>query len=141
MKNKGFTLIELLVVIAIIGILSGIVITSLGSARDKANDAQALANLRGVLPAAIICIDGGSNLTGQDSTPPAEESNICNEAGLVDATWPTLPKGWDYVASTGEEGSYDFTYGATRDEDEATISCSQSGCDLEEARVDEPEAE
>lgn len=49
MRNaKGFTLIELLVVIAIIGVLSSVVLASLTAARNRANDAKRVQDLRQV---------------------------------------------------------------------------------------------
>jgi prepilin-type N-terminal cleavage/methylation domain-containing protein len=56
MKNlsKGFTLIELLVVIAIIGILSGLIIVSMGGATNSAKDARIKSEMDQLRSTAII---------------------------------------------------------------------------------------
>jgi prepilin-type N-terminal cleavage/methylation domain-containing protein len=64
---RGFTLVELLVVIAIIGIMSSVVLASVGIARGKARDAQRVTNLNQIANAiALYETDSGGIPPGED---------------------------------------------------------------------------
>lgn len=98
-NEEGFTLIELLVVIAIIGILSGVVLASLSTARAKARDANRISDLLQLETALEMYYnDFGqypiSALNGFSSEPGDGNSNNAGNwiPGLAPTYIPTLPR-------------------------------------------------
>ena len=74
-REEGFTLIELLVVIVIIGILLAIAIPSYLGFRDRANKADALANLRQAVPAAEGYFSDNNTYVGMTEVATAGPNN------------------------------------------------------------------
>lgn len=113
MHKKGFTLIELLVVIAIIGILAGIILASLGTARGKGKDA-AIQGALGTIRTQAVSYSSDNGNYG------AVASNNCAEAGgsmLVDDT--SLANA---IASVTSNGGTPTCYAVNGTDDGSTSS-------------------
>ncbi len=136
--SRGFTLIELLVVIAIIGILSAVVLTSLGTARGKARVASVQQTLHGLQAGANICLNDGAAITPPTADDNAQVAVLC--AGNA-ATYVSLPSGWTWCDSTAGCGtgvgsttlrsfglSTSFVISAASVADTASIWCNESMC-------------
>ncbi len=80
-RRRGFTLIELLVVISIIGILVGLLLPAVNSAREAGRRVQCQSNMRNVVLALLAYVNR------QNSFPPAGE--YC-ETNIADPTNPSL---------------------------------------------------
>lgn len=100
-KNKGFTLIELLVVIAVIGVLSGVVMQSLNSARTKSRNAVRLENADTITKAFQLAITGANN----NQLPSSGGNLVClGTPGTCWTGYPVAPAAVNTVLSSGLAG-------------------------------------
>ena len=100
-QQRGFTLIELLVVIAIIGILAGMVIVSLGGAREKARDAQRKSDLRQVKTALEL-------FNGDNQAYPGTNGAFANCTVLTDMAAVFQPAGGTpYIRTIPKDPKFD----------------------------------
>lgn len=102
--KKGFTLIELLVVVAIIGVLAGMVLVSMNSARAKARDSRRVGDFRQLSPAQESAINDQAYYFTSDTVIGSIPAIINNDdyqylQSMVD---PLDGNGYRYVWVTAE---------------------------------------
>ncbi|MBL7053466.1 MAG: type II secretion system protein [Candidatus Portnoybacteria bacterium] len=117
-SKRGFSLVELLIVIGIIGVLSSVVLVSLGNARAKGRLASVQSSLSAFHSHLIMCVNDGKTVNFS-ATAPVAGGELCNGS----ETFPVLPSNWSYTISPADSYS-----AVSSDGDLWTIICSETGC-------------
>jgi prepilin-type N-terminal cleavage/methylation domain-containing protein len=125
-RQRGFTLLELLVVLAIIGLLAGIIMLALNSARNKARDAKRAGDMRQMITAleqyysqrssyptgTASIAAGGALLSDSNSFNGGSEPFVPNYIPLL----PAAPKPNDGgCGSSSGAGNNNYWYETTDD--------------------------
>ncbi len=76
MKKEGFTLIEMLVVVAVIGLLSSVLLTALGPAKDKAKDSRIIQEMNQVRSLAETMYNGTYTSLETLPSPSVQNENL-----------------------------------------------------------------
>lgn len=110
-KIKGFTLVEMLFAIAILVVLSGAVLVSISSQRDKAQVNRMFSEVSAVIPAIYMCIADG----GTVHRPTLIGGNdLCEMGGSLAPSygkWPVkLDSFSDYSSSDSANFNSDFWF-------------------------------
>ncbi len=104
-SSRGFSLIELLVVVAVILIIAAIAIPNFIRAKERANEAAAVSNLRNITTAEVIY----STTYGIEFSP--DLVSLTGNGVVVDQSHAGLI---DQVLAAGTKNGYIYTYTAVK---------------------------
>ncbi|MBU1178131.1 prepilin-type N-terminal cleavage/methylation domain-containing protein [Patescibacteria group bacterium] len=121
--QTGFTLVELLVVIAIIGILAGLVLTSLVRTRQKGRDSNRQSDLRQISLAMEMAYDDNQAYPTGITIPPS----ITAAGNTYMTAVPTDPQNGNYAWTNNTGNNQLYCVGADLELGDY-FTCSQDGC-------------
>jgi prepilin-type N-terminal cleavage/methylation domain-containing protein len=129
-SRRGFTLIELLVVLAIIGMLSSVVLISLGSAREKSRDTRRMRDINELQKALALYITTNASYPVAATAVTITGADAVSALLIADGATPAvssdpLTPAYDYSYQTTANGS---TYAISFCLETDTIPNFSSGC-------------